>query len=265
MFDFHKDKRRYFDMQYKTAREYLLPFISAQTPVTSHTRVLEIGCAEAGVLLAFRELGCDCVGIELSKVRTETASQYHSEFDMPGAIRFINKNIYEIDIAKDIGHTFDVIILKDVIEHIPDQATFIPKLQDFLTAGGLVFFGFPPWYMPFGGHQQICKSSVLSKLPYFHLLPAPIYRWILKIFGESPIGQKNLMEIKDTGISIERFERIVKSTEMHVEKKQLWLLNPIYKYKFGKGPVAQSGLVGAIPFVRNFLTTAVYYVIRKPV
>jgi 2-polyprenyl-3-methyl-5-hydroxy-6-metoxy-1,4-benzoquinol methylase len=49
-----------------------------------------------------------------------------------GLIRFINKNIYDIEVEKDIGHRFDLILLKDVIEHIPRQDIFINKLLDFL-------------------------------------------------------------------------------------------------------------------------------------
>ena len=44
---------------------------------------------------------------------------------------------------------------------------------------------------------------------------------------------EDLLEIKDTGISIERFEKIVKQTNYRVINKTHYLINPIYKYKFG--------------------------------
>ena len=262
MFDFHKDKLRYFEMQYLTARDYVIPFIENTKKVEAGLRVLEIGCAEAGVLKAFRERGCHCTGIELSTKRLETARAIHESLEMEAPIEFVSSNIYDIDPDRDMPDRFDIIILKDVIEHIPDQGRFIPTLRPFLKPGGVVFFGFPPWYMPFGGHQQVANNKVMRSLPYYHILPTGIYRGLLKAFGESDQTVSELMEVKETGISIERFERIVKRSGMRITHKKSWLLNPIYKYKFGKGPVGQAALIAGVPGLRNFLTTAVYYTIE---
>ena len=262
MYDFHKDKKRYFDMQYRVAKEHILPFIAEVRELPAGARVLEIGCAEAGVLKAFREIGCTCLGIELMESRTKMAREFHAELDLPGSIDFINEDIYNIDPDNDLEDKFDLVILKDVIEHIPDQARFIPELRKFLKKDGVIFFGFPPWYMPFGGHQQISSKKLLSVAPYYHILPKPIYKGILNVFGEEPKRVDDLMDIKDTAISIERFERIIRKNGYTVSKKQSWLLNPIYKYKFGKGPVKQARVVAGIPWLRDFVTTAVYYVVR---
>jgi SAM-dependent methyltransferase len=261
MFEFHKDKATYFEYQYLTARDHILPFIAQVKPANEIGTVLEIGCGEAGVLKAFLELGCRCVGIELSQHRTMLALKMHAEAVAKGQISFINRDIYEIDPEIDMPFKFDLIILKDVIEHIPDQERFIPFLRHFLHPGGVVFFGFPPWQMPFGGHQQVCTSRVLGRLPYFHLLPRKAYAGILKLFGESKMTQQGLLEIHDTGISIERFERCVRIAGMQVARRKLWLLNPIYKFKFGRGPYKQWGIIASIPWLRNFLTTAAYYVV----
>lgn len=87
----------------------------------------------------------------------------------------------------------------------------------------------------------------------------PLYKLVLKAFGEKKGVIDSLVEIKETGISIERFERITKSAGFEIDQKQFYLFNPVYKYKFGLKPRKQMGLIGAIPWVRNFLTTCVYY------
>ena len=263
MYDFHKDKSTYFDHQYRTTQEYIIPFLEESFELTSDLKVLEIGCAEAGVLKAFTERGNSCVGIELSEGRVKLAEQFMADEVSNGLVRFIVRNIYDIDIEKDIGHRFDLIILKDVIEHIPNQEIFIRKLKDFLNPGGNVFFGFPPWQMPFGGHQQVAKSKFLMYLPYFHLLPYPVYKGVLRMFGESEAKIKGLIEIKDTGISIERFERIVKKEQYGILRRHFFLVNPIYKYKFGLKPRNKIPVISAIPGLRNFVTTCVYYIIKK--
>ena len=112
--------------------------------------------------------------------------------------------------------------------------------------------------MPFGGHQQIAHGKWLSKLPWYHLLPRPLYRSILK-WNKEPVEE--LMEIRDTRITIERFEKICRQTGYAVLHKIHYLINPIYEWKFGWKPRKQWAPVKAIPWVRNFFTTCVYYLI----
>jgi 2-polyprenyl-3-methyl-5-hydroxy-6-metoxy-1,4-benzoquinol methylase len=180
-----------------------------------------------------------------------------------GLVQFVSKDIYDIDTESELPFKFDVILLKDVIEHIFHQEKFMARLDQFMSSDGIVFFGFPPWQMPFGGHQQVLKSSLLSKIPYFHLLPRFLYKWILTIFGESDHKIKEMMELTETGLSIEKFERIVKQAGFEVVKKRHYLINPVYSFKFGLKPRKQFGLISAVPFLRNFLTTGVYYLIKK--
>jgi 2-polyprenyl-3-methyl-5-hydroxy-6-metoxy-1,4-benzoquinol methylase len=261
MFDFHKDKERYFNMQKETSVNYVIPFIEDCIDLSEPKAILEIGCAEAGVLKAFTDFGHDCTGIELQKDRVEIAKTFFEKELANGQIKFLVKDIMKIDIDNEIGHRFDLIILKDVIEHIPDQALFINKLKDFLNPGGIVFFGFPPWQMPFGGHQQMARSKFLSMLPYYHLLPKPLYKSILKSAKEQEKVVKELLEIKDTGISIERFKKITQKAGFQLKKQKLFLINPIYKYKFNLKPREQFGIVSIIPGIRNFFSTCAYFVI----
>ena len=79
--------------------------------------------------------------------------------------------------------------------------------------------------------------------------------------GEYPNIIQELMEIKDTQITIERFERIVKKNDLKVLNKQHYLINPIYKYKFGLQPRKQFAPLSWIPYLRDFVTTCVYYTV----
>ncbi|MEL6989018.1 MAG: class I SAM-dependent methyltransferase, partial [Bacteroidota bacterium] len=155
MYEFHKDKERYFNYQYKTAQKFIIPFLDGELNESKPRNILEIGCAEAGVLKAFLEHGDQCFGIELMQGRIELAKKFHKEALDNGQIKFLNKNVYDINIEEDIGHKFDLIILKDVIEHIPNQEKIIPVIKSFLNPGGKIFFGFPAKSL-FG-----CKTSIL--------------------------------------------------------------------------------------------------------
>lgn len=246
-------------MQAENAAAWVIPFIEEKIKIREGMRVLEIGCAEGGVLKSFVDKGCTGVGVELDEPRLVLAREFLKEEIEAGKIKFISKDIYQVDITAEFNGGFDIIVLKDVIEHIHDQEKLIDKMKQFLNPAGVVFFGFPPWQMPFGGHQQICHKKALASLPYYHLLPAPLYRWILKV-NKEPVD--HLMEIKETGISIERFERIVKKCEYKIIHETHFLINPIYKYKFGWKARKQAGIIRAIPWFRNFVTTCVYYLIQ---
>ena len=133
-------------------------------------------------------------------------------------------------------------------------------LPQFLKPHGVMFFAFPPWMMPFGGHQQICRSR-LSKVPYMHLLPRSWYRGLLLRCGETEGCVDDLLEIKETGISIERWERILRAERLPVLKRELYFINPNYEVKFHLRPMRALPVLRSIPYVRDFYVTAAYYLL----
>lgn len=257
----HKDDQVRYDQQVDNSKSYVLPFIEKTITLGKGVNVLEIGCGEGGVLKPFVDKGCFCVGVDLNKVRIDLCNKFLAAEVAEGKAEFIYKNVYDTDFLERFKGFFDLIVLKDTIEHIPEQEKFIPYLKNFLKPGGQIFFGFPPWYMPFGGHQQICQNKLPSMLPYYHILPRPMYKGLLKLMGEQDGYIQDLMEVYDTQISIERFEKIIKASDLKVLNKQHYLINPIYKYKFGLAPRKQWGPITHIPFLRNFVTTCVYYTV----
>lgn len=261
MFEFHKDKETYFNYQKENASKWVIPFIEKGQQLFRGMNVLEIGCAEGGVLKAFLDRGCVGVGVELSHSRAELARNFLKQEIADQRVSIIAKDIYDASFSNEFKNAFDLIILKDVIEHIHDQTRLMKQLKLYLKPGGKIFFGFPPWYMPFGGHQQVCKNKVLSKLPYYHLLPMPIYKWVLKLGGESQQVITDMAEIKETGISIERFEKILKQLRYSVDQRVFYFINPIYEYKFGWRTREQNKMVASIPWIRDVFTTAMYYLV----
>jgi 2-polyprenyl-3-methyl-5-hydroxy-6-metoxy-1,4-benzoquinol methylase len=262
-FEHHSNHRMRFDQQVENARDYVIPFIEQKLKLESGMRVLEVGCGEGGVLKPFFDRGLTTLGVDLDQPRLDLAEDFLSNEISTGRMVFLNQNILEKTFTDQFTGHFDLIILKDVIEHIHGQETFIPFLGTLLRPGGQIFFGFPPWYMPFGGHQQIAKGKWTSKIPWYHLLPMSWYLAILKWGGEGQHAIDSLIDVKQTGISIERFERICKQSGFRIIERQWFLINPIYRFKFGLKPRKQFYLLGLIPFFRNFWTTCAYYTIGK--
>ncbi len=254
----HKDHNRYFNEQAECMRRYVIPYIEQQRPVTADMRVLEIGCGEAGNLLPFLDLGCECVGIDIDEPKIEVGKTRFATHPHADRMHLVCNDIYEVR-PEDLGE-FDIIVLRDVIEHIPHQEVFMHNMKRFMTPRTIVFFGFPVWCNPFGGHQQICRSKVLSHLPWMHLLPRPLYKGLLRLGHESQGTIDGLMDVKTTGISIHRFERILRAEHFHILQHTHYLINPNYQIKFGLRPrVIPRPL--QIPYLSDFYTTAMYYLV----
>lgn len=254
----HSNRKRYFDEQGITTAKHVIPYISDLITITPETTILEIGCGEAGNLKPFLDMGCRCVGIDISEGRIENGKKFfagHPHFDK---LELIAEDIYDTVTPEQ----FDIIISRDVIEHIPNQEKFMARCRDFMKPDGIYFIGFPPWHNPFGGHQQLLEHKLFSKLPYFHIIPRGMYKGLLKLIGESDAKIEGMLEIYDTRITLDRLNRILKDNNYSVLKKTMWLFNPNYETKFGLKPRKQIGLLSGIPFLRNFFVTAGYYVVR---
>ena len=254
----HTIREKYFKEQDFTTKNYVIPYLNTFISITSDLVVCEIGCGEGGNLKSFIDLGCKVIGIDIAENKIANAKIFFENNPQKNNLKLISEDIYKIN-PEDLPK-FDIVIMRDTIEHIPNQDIFINNLKNFIKPSGKIFIGFPPWRMPFGGHQQVCKSTFLSKLPYFHILPVFMYVGILKLFGESKGTIKELLEIKETGISINRFKKIINKTNFKIINETLYLINPNYEIKF-KIKVRKLPNFLNIPIIRDFFSTAYYCVI----
>ena len=158
-----------------------------------------------------------------------------------------------------ICHLFNVVCaLRIVTFRFTSKSHF-----SFYIAPTFRFVGFT-WYMPFGGHQQICRNAIWSKMPYFHLLPTFLYRFILeKCAHEEPDTVAELLYIKRCKMPIEQFETLAHKLDMTIINRQLWLVNPHYLQKFGLKPRKLCYPLSATPYVRNFFSTSCFYLLKN--
>lgn len=153
----HENRKTYFQELATTSELHFLPYIHRFTSVTPQSRILEIGCGEGGNLVPFARIGCRVTGIDLSENRIRQARQFFQEERLPAT--FIASDIFQII---QLEEAFDIILIHDVIEHISEKYRLLEHIKRFLTPGGLLFISFPPWQMPFGGHQQICLNKIAT-------------------------------------------------------------------------------------------------------
>ncbi|NDW18323.1 class I SAM-dependent methyltransferase [Dysgonomonas sp. 216] len=254
----HLNGKLYFDELTYSTKKYIIPYINKYYPIASNMRILEIGCGAGGNLLPFLEMGCEITGFDLNKPRIEEARKILDADNNPKV------NLFCEDVFKVNGlGKFDIILVRDVIEHIPDKENFFRHMKGFLKENGVAYFGFPAWYMPFGGHQQLCRNKFLSHLPFFHILPTSLYKGILSAFKENKGTIDELISIKECGITIEQFRKYSKTNGYDIVNERLYFINPHYEIKFKLKPRKLSLVIGKIPFIRNFFTTGCFFLIKQ--
>ena len=253
----HNNRRLYFRELAATSANYYIPYITRWHEVRAGMKVLEIGCGEGGNLLPFARLGCDVTGVDIASCRIEEARRFFWEEQAGG--RFIAADILKLE--EPVGR-YDIIICHDVLEHIGDKDRLLSRIADCLVPGGIVFMSFPAWQMPFGGHQQICRSRILSHLPFVHLLPGALYKGVIRLSGESRACLQELLAIRSNRITIEAFERLVGQTNLTILDRTLYLVNPHYKVKFGLTPRLLKRPLSSVPYLRDFLSSSCFYILK---
>lgn len=253
----HLDRSAYFNELANTSREFYIDYVSRFAPVGDGVKVLEIGCAEGGNLLPFAENGCTVTGIDLTDVRIEQAREFFESKGCSGT--FMTLDFLEMESSPVL---YDIILIHDVIEHVPNKEKFVEHIRKFLAPDGIIFWRFPAWQMPFGGHQQICHGRLTSHLPFMHLLPRGCYSTLLRTMGESQRCIDELTYIKECGTTIETFEKLLRANGYSVLDRCLWFINPHYQQKFGLKPRRLYPLLASTKGLRNFFATSCYYIVK---
>lgn len=115
-----------------TLRRYVPTFEAAGA------RVLDIGCGDAGVLIAFAEQGSRAFGIEPSEksiARAQVRAREHG---------------VQVDLRTGAAEalpwpdgSFDLVILDNVLEHVADREKTLAEIRRVLAPGGLLYLVVP--------------------------------------------------------------------------------------------------------------------------
>lgn len=246
-------EKHYFE-QIDFSNFYLIPYLEKHIPNFYKCRILEVGCAEGGFVKAIHDKGILIKGVELEQDRVDTSKAKASELNI------IQGDITDSKIADKLKDKYDLIVMRDVIEHIPDRDAAFKNLSYLLNDGGYLFITFPPRFSGFAGHQQNGKSA-FRYIPYLQLLPNILIKFLGKVFGESDKLINHVIENYNIGLSIRKFKQLYKKYSFEIAKKDLFLFRPIYKLRFGINPVR----VPEIPILKEFIIFGCECLLRKKV
>lgn len=218
---------------------FLLPLLEGHGAPLAGASVLDVGCGYGGVLAALAEKHplAGALGVDLDPDMIRSGS-----VRCPPGVKLETRDFLEMD-----GGTFDLILMRDVLEHIVDVEAALAKAARLLRPGGRLFASFAPFYSPFGGHQHN-GSGLPSRLPWLHLLPEAAFRALLRLPGNGYKGRAGLAADMDTvlrtRLTLARFRRAAAGAGLRTRYHAQYLSRPDYRLKFGLPAVAFPAFPG---------------------
>lgn len=248
----HGNPDAYREYEVRVGREVLIPLLRKWGWSPAGKRVLELGCAEAGLLEGFHEAGALVAGVDLSDARA-TDAKSRAPFPLTVYVADITK----ADLPERIGGAWDLVIFRDVIEHLGDKVQTMQNIRALLAPMGKVFLETCPFFMPFGGHQQVLRSWMRG-VPWLHVLPRSAYKHLLlTTLKQSPQLVDDLVEhTYDCGVTMRALNRLVRDTGFTIEREHLYLINPAYRIRFGL-PTIRWPFGSRFPLLPEFAATSV--------
>jgi 2-polyprenyl-3-methyl-5-hydroxy-6-metoxy-1,4-benzoquinol methylase len=128
-------------------------------------RMLDLGCAYGGFLVAFAERGFRVTGIEINEALLRLAAVN------------LRENGVDADLVRGdatlphpaFRNRFDFIAANDVVEHVARLDSFLGNLRDWLTPGGVAYLQIPngahPPFVAKDGHHQLFGITLLEFAP----------------------------------------------------------------------------------------------------
>jgi 2-polyprenyl-3-methyl-5-hydroxy-6-metoxy-1,4-benzoquinol methylase len=223
-------------------------------------RVLDLGCGLGAKATAVARAGAEeVVGVDFDLEKVHGA---RSLADRVGA-RDVRLAVQSgTDLA--FGHDrFDVVLLLDVIEHMPDPETVLAECARVLRKGGRVLVSFPPYRSAWGGHL-----FTHVPVPWVHLLfpDREVLDLWREIYSKAVVSGKvrcsakrahAIIEAETTaalwdcnGMTISRFLDLVDRAPLELKEIRFKTLGNL------------AGFVTRMPKLREFLVTRLMIVLE---
>lgn len=233
---------KYRQWQKTLTKDFLIPMLNEWLVPTTKTRVLEVGCGNGGCGAVFARLECGVSAVDIEGYAIESARQLN-------AAEGVTTDLHVGDVCRGDfpAGQFDLILMRDVAEHLDDPKAALYHLRQRLAPGGRLLVAFPPYYSPYGGHQQLHKRRALH-FPYSHLLPGT----------NSP----EVADVRKTRLTMHKFEHLAQDLGFEVQQSRKFLIRPMHAVRYGL-PAVGASVLGEIPWLRELCVSAVYYLLTR--
>lgn len=262
--DFRDWTAYYWSYQYELARAYLIPCLRAWGAWRDGVRILDVGCGDGGASAALARAGARVQGFDLDPRRVEggvrSAREHGIDLELGVA------DITDPRTLERYEGPYDLVLFRDVLEHIPDVDAALRHARERLAEGGAIVVIYPPYWSAFGGHQQILhpprKLGVRwAKLPFVHWLPAPVWRALARNAQGDDAEWPEIETIRRAKLTVGGLSRRAHAHGLHVARSRRYLLRPTFRLRYGT-PIVGAGPLGALPGLREIVVMGSWEMLR---
>ena len=159
-------------------------------------KFLDCGCGAGEYVFALRQaFGTDAWGIEYSEEKVRQARRHASQ-----ASRIKQGDIQHMD---EPDGAYDVVLVNEVLEHVPDERAALREVNRILKPGGWLILISPNRWFPFETHGVYLRGTDLSLppcVPFIPYLPLPVGSLFFRYWARNYWPHELWRLVGDTGI-----------------------------------------------------------------
>jgi SAM-dependent methyltransferase len=248
----------YFEYQRIVCRDIVVPWLAKRLKLEG-LQVGDFGAHHGGMVDALRESGvvAGAVGVELNE-------------EVVASSPFVPDEQFRLEVADVLVLAaarldLDLVLLHDVLEHIPERGQALDAVRGLLRKDGYAFVSFPPYYSAFGGHQQYA-GGLARVTPFVHYLPARLFYRVARP-GEQEYmtaegAHEDLVSVRSTRLTLAGAEQAFAGAGLHVVDRELFLVRPEYTVRYGL-KARGAGALGRLPGFREVAVNGAFYLLQK--
>jgi SAM-dependent methyltransferase len=254
-----EDYRRY---QATLAARYLIPTLRRWSIDPAGKRVLEVGCGDGGCGAELQRAGARLTALDIDARLVQICDVLHRREGLE--IHTFVGDICDANCPGLEEGPFDLVLLRDVVEHLDELELGLGVILAHLAPGGVLYVEFPPYYSPYGAHQQILPRRKLGflpipKLPYIQLLPDAAFR---SLVAGNTNAHREVARLRGIRLTLRKFEQQTRSMGLRIRKSKPYLSRPSFQLRYGI-PVLGASVLGRIPILNELLVTGVDYLLER--
>ena len=167
--------------------------------------------------------------------------------------------------VEETASRFDLVVLHDVLEHIPDVVGALQQVTKLVRPCVFLFISFPPYYSAFGGHQQLARGRS-RVIPFIHLLPERAFFRLAhpgdQEYMSSQDSLADMVSVRRSRLTLRKIERALSRTPLSWVDRELFVIRPEYGVRYGLKTRSARGL-GKVPGLREFVINGAFYLAQR--
>jgi len=142
------------------------------------SKVLDAGCGNGGLAIAFAEAGAEVYGVDIEKELVDIAKLHAQHYKVKPSFL-----VYDGDKLPFSNNTFFAAISASVLEHTKDPVAYLKEILRVLKPGGYLYLGLPNRLWPKETHTLVWGITYL---------PKKFADLVLRALKRCPLSENNL-------------------------------------------------------------------------